>query len=56
MEKAMVSEENKSTWADSDTEESSSGTSSSSESEDEVQCLMADDTDEVFSFSNLEFT
>ncbi|KZV53558.1 hypothetical protein F511_27107 [Dorcoceras hygrometricum] len=37
-------------------EESSSGTSSSSESKDEVQCLMVDDTDEIFNFSNLEFT
>ncbi|KZV55573.1 hypothetical protein F511_12679 [Dorcoceras hygrometricum] len=36
-EKAMVAEENKSAWADSDSEESSSGTSLSSESEDEVQ-------------------
>ncbi|KZV50704.1 hypothetical protein F511_19616 [Dorcoceras hygrometricum] len=52
----MVSEENKSSWADTDSEESSSGTSSSSESKDEVQCLMADDTEEVFDFSNLEFT
>ncbi|KZV23092.1 hypothetical protein F511_06616 [Dorcoceras hygrometricum] len=42
--------------ADSDSEESSSVTSSSSESEDEVHCLMADDTEEVFDFSNLEFT
>ncbi|KZV25571.1 hypothetical protein F511_31155 [Dorcoceras hygrometricum] len=46
----MVAEENKSAWADSDSEDSSSGTSSSSESEDEVQSLMADDTDEVFCF------
>ncbi|KZV52486.1 ribonuclease P protein subunit p29-like [Dorcoceras hygrometricum] len=37
-------------------EESSSETSSSSESEHEVQCLMADETDEVFDFPNLEFT
>ncbi|KZV34135.1 spindle pole body component 110-like [Dorcoceras hygrometricum] len=42
----MVAEENKSAWVDSDSEEPSFGTSSSSESEDEVQCLMADDTDE----------
>ncbi|KZV44642.1 hypothetical protein F511_34123 [Dorcoceras hygrometricum] len=48
-------EENKSAWADSDSEESSSGTSSSSESEDEVQCLMTDDTEEVFDFSSPEF-
>ncbi|KZV29297.1 hypothetical protein F511_34659 [Dorcoceras hygrometricum] len=52
----MVAEENKSVWADSDSEESSSGTSSSRESEDEVQCLMADDTEKVFEFSNPEFT
>ncbi|KZV19148.1 hypothetical protein F511_10039 [Dorcoceras hygrometricum] len=55
-EKEMVAEENKSAWADSDSEESSSGTSSSSESEDEVQCLMADDTEEVFDFYSPEFT
>ncbi|KZV43232.1 hypothetical protein F511_36330 [Dorcoceras hygrometricum] len=52
----MVAEENKSAWADSDSEESSSGTSSLSESEDEIQCLMADDTEEVFDFSSPEFT
>ncbi|KZV33387.1 hypothetical protein F511_12948 [Dorcoceras hygrometricum] len=51
----MMAEENKSARADSDSEESSSGTSSSRESEDEVQCLMADDTEEVFKFSNIEF-
>ncbi|KZV43129.1 hypothetical protein F511_07944 [Dorcoceras hygrometricum] len=51
-----MAEEKKSAWAYSDSEESSSGTSSSSESEDEVQCLMANDTEEVFDFSNLEFT
>ncbi|KZV27872.1 hypothetical protein F511_37955 [Dorcoceras hygrometricum] len=33
-----------------------SGASSSSDSEEEVQCLMADDTEEVFDFSNPEFT
>ncbi|KZV38709.1 hypothetical protein F511_18699 [Dorcoceras hygrometricum] len=33
-----------------DSEKSSSETSSSRESEDEVQCLMADGTDEVFDF------
>ncbi|KZT76878.1 hypothetical protein F511_46097 [Dorcoceras hygrometricum] len=43
-------------WADSDSDESSSGASSSSDSEDEVQYLMADDTKEVFDFSNPEFT
>ncbi|KZV28761.1 hypothetical protein F511_29239 [Dorcoceras hygrometricum] len=36
--------------------ESGSENSSSSDSEDEVQCLMADDTEEVFDFSNPEFT
>ncbi|KZV38410.1 hypothetical protein F511_22909 [Dorcoceras hygrometricum] len=55
-EKSMVAEENKSSWADTDSEKSSSGTSSSSDSENEVRCLMADDTDEVFNFSNTEFT
>ncbi|KZV32565.1 hypothetical protein F511_36773 [Dorcoceras hygrometricum] len=52
----MVAEENKNAWDDSDSEKSSSGTSSSSDSEEEVQCLMADDTEEVFDFSNPEFT
>ncbi|KZV50536.1 hypothetical protein F511_34215 [Dorcoceras hygrometricum] len=52
----MVAKENKSSWADIDSEESSSGTSSSSESDEEVQFLMANDNDEVFDFSNLEFT
>ncbi|KZV38978.1 hypothetical protein F511_40596 [Dorcoceras hygrometricum] len=52
----MVAKENKSAWADSDSEESSSGTFSSSENEDEVQCLMTDDTEEIFDFSNLKFT
>ncbi|KZV35775.1 hypothetical protein F511_38923 [Dorcoceras hygrometricum] len=55
-EKAMVAEENKSVWTDLDSEESQFGISSSSESEDEVQCLMADDTEELFDFSNPEFT
>ncbi|KZV50668.1 hypothetical protein F511_29272 [Dorcoceras hygrometricum] len=49
-EKAMVAEENKSAWADSDSEESSSGTSSSSDNEEEVQSLMVDDTEEVLDF------
>ncbi|KZV41335.1 hypothetical protein F511_38781 [Dorcoceras hygrometricum] len=35
-----------------DSKESSSRTSSFSESEDEVKCLMADDTEEVFDFSS----
>ncbi|KZV58408.1 hypothetical protein F511_15842 [Dorcoceras hygrometricum] len=52
----MVARENKSAWADSDSDESKSEDSSSSDSEDEVQCLMADDTEEVFDFSNPEFT
>ncbi|KZV38412.1 hypothetical protein F511_22911 [Dorcoceras hygrometricum] len=55
-EKSMVAKENKSAWADSDSDESSSEDSSSSDSEDELQCLMADDTEEVFDFSNPEFT
>ncbi|KZV45106.1 hypothetical protein F511_22128 [Dorcoceras hygrometricum] len=42
----MMDEENKSAWAASDSEESSSGTSSSSKIKDEVQCLMANDTEE----------
>ncbi|KZV29671.1 hypothetical protein F511_08382 [Dorcoceras hygrometricum] len=52
----MVKEENNSAWADSDSEESSSGTSSSSVNEDEVQCLMTDETEEVFDSSSPEFT
>ncbi|KZV54727.1 hypothetical protein F511_42124 [Dorcoceras hygrometricum] len=52
----MVGEKNITAWADSESEESSSRTSSSSESEDEVHCLMADDTEEVFDFSSPEFT
>ncbi|KZV31150.1 hypothetical protein F511_28249 [Dorcoceras hygrometricum] len=46
----MVAAENKSSWADTDSEESNSGTSSSGESDDEVQCLMTDNTDEVSYF------
>ncbi|KZV58522.1 hypothetical protein F511_20260 [Dorcoceras hygrometricum] len=52
---AMMAEENKSAWADLDSEEYSSRTSSSRESEDEVQCFMADDTEEIFDFSSPEF-
>ncbi|KZV30455.1 hypothetical protein F511_23380 [Dorcoceras hygrometricum] len=50
-EKAMVAEENKSPWADTDSEESSSGTSSSCDSDEEVQCLMVDDANEKLSQS-----
>ncbi|KZV54824.1 hypothetical protein F511_39737 [Dorcoceras hygrometricum] len=48
--------EGETAWADSDSDESSSGASSSSDSEDEVRCLMADDTEEIFDLSNPEFT
>ncbi|KZV56892.1 hypothetical protein F511_15811 [Dorcoceras hygrometricum] len=40
-------EVNKSSWADTDSEESISGTSSSRDNKYEVQCLMADDVDET---------
>ncbi|KZV18664.1 hypothetical protein F511_40450 [Dorcoceras hygrometricum] len=55
--KVLVSEESNKNWADSDSETTSSSSSSESEQE-EVHCLMANQTtdDEVFDFSNTEFT
>ncbi|KZV26561.1 hypothetical protein F511_23857 [Dorcoceras hygrometricum] len=56
--KVLMAEESTKIWADTDSD-SSSGSSSSSDSEqDEVHCLMANQTsdDEVFDFSNIEFT
>ncbi|KZV56629.1 hypothetical protein F511_42508 [Dorcoceras hygrometricum] len=57
--KVLVAEESTKSWADTDSDTSSSSNSSSSDSEqEEVHCLMADQTsdDEVFDFSNVEFT
>ncbi|KZV30393.1 hypothetical protein F511_34826 [Dorcoceras hygrometricum] len=55
--KVLVSEESNKNWADSDSETTSSSSSSESEQE-EVHCLMANQStdDEVFDFSNSEFT
>ncbi|KZV46997.1 hypothetical protein F511_31811 [Dorcoceras hygrometricum] len=56
--KVLVAKERTKSWADTDTD-SSSGSSPSSDSEqEEVHCLMANQTsdDEVFDFSNIEFT
>ncbi|KZV16284.1 hypothetical protein F511_38348 [Dorcoceras hygrometricum] len=52
----MVAEESNSKWADSYSDESTSSSSSSDREEEKVHCLMADDNDEVFDFSNIEFT
>ncbi|KZV38503.1 hypothetical protein F511_40259 [Dorcoceras hygrometricum] len=56
--KVLVAEESTKSWADTDSESSSSGSSSSDSEQEEVHCLMADQTsdDEVFDFSNVEFT
>ncbi|KZV28546.1 delphilin-like [Dorcoceras hygrometricum] len=56
--KVLVAEESTKSWADSDSESSSSSSSSSDSEQEEVHCLMADhmDDDEVFDFSNVEFT
>ncbi|KZV07143.1 hypothetical protein F511_45375 [Dorcoceras hygrometricum] len=56
--KVLVAEESTKSWADSDSESSSSSSSSSDSEQEEVHCLMADQTldDEVFDFSNIEFT
>ncbi|KZV28716.1 hypothetical protein F511_30250 [Dorcoceras hygrometricum] len=56
--KVLVAEESTKSWADSDSESSSSSSSSSYSEQEEVHCLMADQTsdDEVFDFSNVEFT
>ncbi|KZV40436.1 hypothetical protein F511_32299 [Dorcoceras hygrometricum] len=55
--KVLVAEESNKNWADSDSETTSSSSSSESELED-VHCLMANQStdDEVFDFSNSEFT
>ncbi|KZV17106.1 hypothetical protein F511_18447 [Dorcoceras hygrometricum] len=56
--KVLVAEESTKSWADTDSESSSSSSSSSDSEQEEVHCLMADQTsdDEVFDFSNVEFT
>ncbi|KZV57205.1 hypothetical protein F511_40840 [Dorcoceras hygrometricum] len=56
--KVLVAEESNKNWADIDTDSSSSISSSSDSEQEEVHCLMANQTseDEVFDFSNTEFT
>ncbi|KZV07045.1 hypothetical protein F511_45472 [Dorcoceras hygrometricum] len=56
--KVLVAEESTKSWVDSGSESSSSSSSSSDSEQEEVHCLMADqmDDDEVFDFSNVEFT
>ncbi|KZV40809.1 hypothetical protein F511_28909 [Dorcoceras hygrometricum] len=56
--KVIVTEESNKNWADTDSDSSSSSSSSSDSEQEEVHCLMANQTseDEVFDFSNIEFT
>ncbi|KZV37117.1 hypothetical protein F511_12752 [Dorcoceras hygrometricum] len=56
--KVLVAEESTKSWEDTNSESSSSSSSSSDSEQEEVHCLMADQTsdDEVFDFSNVEFT
>ncbi|KZV37533.1 hypothetical protein F511_43055 [Dorcoceras hygrometricum] len=56
--KVLVAKESTKRWADTDSESSTSSSSSSDSEQEEVHCLMADQTsdDEVFDFSNVEFT
>ncbi|KZV51656.1 hypothetical protein F511_29072 [Dorcoceras hygrometricum] len=56
--KVLVAEESTKSWADSDSDSSSSSSSSSDSEQEEFHCFMADQTDddEVFDFSNVEFT
>ncbi|KZV15924.1 hypothetical protein F511_25539 [Dorcoceras hygrometricum] len=56
--KVLMAEESTKSWADSDSESSSSSSSSRDSEQEEVHCLMADQMvdDEVFDFSNVEFT
>ncbi|KZV43241.1 hypothetical protein F511_09827 [Dorcoceras hygrometricum] len=56
--KVLVAEESTKSWSDSDSDSSSSSSSSSESEQEEVHCFMADQTDEddVFDFSNVEFT
>ncbi|KZV14318.1 hypothetical protein F511_19461 [Dorcoceras hygrometricum] len=54
----LVAEESNKNWADTDSDSSSSSSSSSDSEQEEVHCLMANQSsdDEVFYFSNTEFT
>ncbi|KZV32745.1 hypothetical protein F511_24184 [Dorcoceras hygrometricum] len=56
--KVLVAEESAKSWADSDSDTTSSSSSSSESEQEEVHYFMADQTDEdeVFDFSNFEFT
>ncbi|KZV51498.1 hypothetical protein F511_34409 [Dorcoceras hygrometricum] len=56
--KVLVAEESNKKWAYSDSDSSSSSSSSSDSEHEEVHCLMANQPsdDEVFDFSNTEFT
>ncbi|KZV44160.1 hypothetical protein F511_13083 [Dorcoceras hygrometricum] len=56
--KVLVAEESTKSWVDSDSDSSSSSSSSSDGEQEEVNCLMANQSseDEVFDFSNTEFT
>ncbi|KZV35797.1 hypothetical protein F511_36272 [Dorcoceras hygrometricum] len=56
--KVLVAEESTKSWADLDSDSSSSSSSSSDSEQEEVHCLMANQSsdDEVFDFSNTEFT
>ncbi|KZV41428.1 hypothetical protein F511_19672 [Dorcoceras hygrometricum] len=56
--KVLVAEESTKSWADRDSDTSSSSSSSSDSEQEEVHCFMADQTDEdeLFDFSNVEFT
>ncbi|KZV51676.1 protein arginine N-methyltransferase 1.5-like [Dorcoceras hygrometricum] len=56
--KVLVAEKSTKSWADTDSESSSSSSSSSDSEQEEVHCFMADQAsvDEVFDFSNVEFT
>ncbi|KZV19898.1 hypothetical protein F511_32422 [Dorcoceras hygrometricum] len=56
--KVLMAEESTKSWADTDSKSSSSSSSSDDSEQEEVHCLMADQTsdDEVFDFSNIEFT
>ncbi|KZV48031.1 spindle pole body component 110-like [Dorcoceras hygrometricum] len=56
--KVLMAEESTKSWADTDSDSSSSRSSSSESEQEEVHCLMANQTsdDQVFDFSNIEFT
>ncbi|KZV40255.1 hypothetical protein F511_19391 [Dorcoceras hygrometricum] len=56
--KVLIVEESTKSWADTDSDSSSSSSSSSESEQEEVHYLMANQTsdDEVFDFSNVEFT